>query len=778
MVSLADFSRANIDLVFFIYGTALVLMGLAALLEPKKQTGFPMKDTFHLLGWASIVHGVSVYLDMWALIKGYGSPAFALAKLGVLLTSYSFLFEFGRRSLLENKGGCSPGFAKTRLLGWQALPVLIVLLFGLAAFSTSFSVSAHALARYVISFPGTLLAGAAFISYARCQSPAVSNPAARKYFMLAGAAFLAYGAVGGLIPTKAAFFPADIINADSFFAATGLPVQLLRAAFAGLITWGVIGALRVFNWERDEIIQGVVFDNSRDCIANVGLDGKVLAMNGACLKAYELAGPWELTGKDAAGIMTPDPQGFRGALRRADGGEVTTLRYSALSRTRGEVWWDATVSPVRGLDQRVKSVLCVAKDITDQRRHHETQATLNDILSLAIEEAPLESVLESVLARVLAVTWLGLLKQGAILLTDPAGKYLSMKAQLGLDGKAQRTCANVPFGHCLCGKAALKGQTIFAEELDERHEVRFEGMLPHGHYCLPIKAGSKVLGVLTLYVPNGHKYEQAERDFLEAVASIIAKVLEYKALESKANQSQKMESLGRFAGAIAHDFNNILTGIKGFNSIALESLPKNSNALKYLQEAAAGIDKGSGLIRQILAFSRSQPAEMTVLDLNSVIEGLEKMLQMVLEKKVSLKLALEPGLPGILGNKSQLEQILVNLAVNARDAMPEGGNFSITTQAGGSCPVDMEPGQNPVRLSIADTGCGIPESLLARVFEPFFTTKPEGKGTGLGLPTVYSMVKLHKGAINVTSVQGRGTAFDICFPAAGVREPAEPARRA
>jgi signal transduction histidine kinase len=232
-----------------------------------------------------------------------------------------------------------------------------------------------------------------------------------------------------------------------------------------------------------------------------------------------------------------------------------------------------------------------------------------------------------------------------------------------------------------------------------------------------------------------------------------------------------MESLGQVAGAIAHDFNNILTGTKGFAALALETLPENSPALRYIKETAAGIDRGTELTQQLLAFSRNQPPEITELDLNAVITGMEAMLAMIFQHRIRIRLNLDTRSPcSIKGNKNQLEQILVNLAVNARDAMPKGGEFSITTLAdsgksGMHCAADFGISGQTIRLSISDTGCGIPKHLMARIFEPFFTTKAEGKGTGMGLATVYSIVKLHKGGISVTSQPDRGTTFDICFPA-------------
>ncbi|HOW89771.1 MAG TPA: ATP-binding protein, partial [Elusimicrobiales bacterium] len=273
-----------------------------------------------------------------------------------------------------------------------------------------------------------------------------------------------------------------------------------------------------------------------------------------------------------------------------------------------------------------------------------------------------------------------------------------------------------------------------------------------------------------------------QTDFLPAIAAQLGhRILRKQADDARKSameqlvHGQKMESLGRTAGAIAHDFNNILTGTKGFVSLALETLPQDAPVANYIRQAADGINRGAALTQQLLAFSRNQASEMSDLDLNAVIKGMDAMLNMLFQHRIRLKLELDPELPKIRGNKSQLEQILMNLAVNARDAMSGAGEFAITTlsrpeESGRACSAEYEITGRTIRLSVSDTGPGIPEDIIDKIFEPFFTTKAEGKGTGMGLSTVYALVKTHKGGISVTSKPGR-TTFDICFPAAALPEP-------
>ncbi len=239
--------------------------------------------------------------------------------------------------------------------------------------------------------------------------------------------------------------------------------------------------------------------------------------------------------------------------------------------------------------------------------------------------------------------------------------------------------------------------------------------------------------MLALYLREGHGFDQGEVDFLEAVCSIIVKAVEYKRLEENALHAQKLEALGQAAGAIAHDFNNILAGMKGFTQLALESLPETDRAARYVRETAGGVERGCVLVQQLLDFSRKKPAEMGDVDLNALITGMRPMLAMLVQSRVRIELSLAEGLPAIKGDKGQLEQIMVNLAVNARDAMkPSGGKLLITTGL-----VSGLPGTPAaVKLSVTDTGCGMTKEVAGRIFDPFFTTKPEGEGTGLGLAMV------------------------------------------
>ncbi|MEX2181739.1 MAG: ATP-binding protein [Gemmatimonadaceae bacterium] len=240
-------------------------------------------------------------------------------------------------------------------------------------------------------------------------------------------------------------------------------------------------------------------------------------------------------------------------------------------------------------------------------------------------------------------------------------------------------------------------------------------------------------------------------------------------LEAQYRQAQKMEGIGRLAGGIAHDLNNLLTVINGTVELALPSA-RNDPALRNdLIEIHRAGDRAAALTRQLLAFSRRQVMRPEVLDLNAVTTELLKMLTRVIGEDIVVETALAPDLGNIRADAGQVEQILMNLAVNARDAMPEGGTLTIATanveidEEFAARHVTMTPGRH-VRLTVSDTGIGMDDATQARIFEPFFTTKRVGKGTGLGLSTVYGIVKQSGGTIWLYSEAGHGTTFKIYFP--------------
>jgi len=258
------------------------------------------------------------------------------------------------------------------------------------------------------------------------------------------------------------------------------------------------------------------------------------------------------------------------------------------------------------------------------------------------------------------------------------------------------------------------------------------------------------------------------------VLLVIEDVTSQHSLQEQVRQAIKMESVGKLAGGVAHDFNNLLTGIGGYTDLLLRQASEDSSEYQDLLQIRELSDRAADLTRHLLAFSRRQPLQPRVVNLNSLIENLSKMLSRLIGEDIHLRF--DPGehLGNVEADPGQIEQVLLNLAVNARDAMPDGGELSIKTD---NVVIDREfardhvgssPGRT-VMLSVSDTGCGMDAETVAHIFEPFFTTKELGRGTGLGLSTVYGIVKQHGGSIWVYSAPGEGTTFRIYLPRVAAR---------
>ncbi|HEY0880584.1 MAG TPA: ATP-binding protein, partial [Archangium sp.] len=320
-------------------------------------------------------------------------------------------------------------------------------------------------------------------------------------------------------------------------------------------------------------------------------------------------------------------------------------------------------------------------------------------------------------------------------------------------------------------RALATGKPAVAEEIEiERFDGSGRATIINAAAPILDAAGKIIGGVVAeIDVTAQVRAEELARAAMERTARA----------EDQLRHAQKLEAVGQLAGGVAHDFNNLLTVIIASSEYLADELPAGSPLREEVDEVKKASDRASALVRQLLAFSRKQVLEPRVVDVNELLRGLERLLARLLSERHAL--AIRPASDALLCtlDAGQFEQVLVNLVVNSRDAMPTGGNIVIEADqlTLGAADVVETPGLQPgphVRLVVTDDGSGIPLEVQARVFEPFFTTKGPDRGTGLGLATVYGIVKQSGGAISFTSEPGRGTRFTILFPRAmaGSTQPA------
>lgn len=260
-----------------------------------------------------------------------------------------------------------------------------------------------------------------------------------------------------------------------------------------------------------------------------------------------------------------------------------------------------------------------------------------------------------------------------------------------------------------------------------------------------------------------------DHSHLERIVHVATDITERKRLEAQLLQAQKMEAVGHLAGGLAHDFNNILTVVLGYVQMSQENLSPDDELFQNLQQIREAGEKAAVLVCQLLAFSRQQIMQLQNLKINEVVDGLLKMIRRVIGEDIDLQFRSGPQLGTVHADSGQIEQVLMNLCVNARDAMSQGGTVTIETENvqinGEYCKKHSWASEGRyVLLRVTDTGHGMSEETLKQIFEPFFSTKEAGKGTGLGLSMVYGIVKQHNGTINVYSEVGKGTTFEIYLP--------------
>jgi len=295
--------------------------------------------------------------------------------------------------------------------------------------------------------------------------------------------------------------------------------------------------------------------------------------------------------------------------------------------------------------------------------------------------------------------------------------------------------------------------------------------------AIPVRTGDCTIGLIGFECRRAERsWAEHEVTLLRLMGEILVSALQrqrtelaLRESESKLVHAQKLEAVGRLAGGIAHDFNNLLTVILGFSRPLLRELPDTDPAREDLAEIHGAVERAAALTRQLLTFSRRQIVETEVVDVNAALSGLESLLGRLLGEDVELVLDLDPAIGGVEGDVHQLEQVVVNLAANARDAMPDGGTLQISTReqvldADRARGIGLPAAGSYVLLRVVDSGQGMDEQTRAQIFDPFFTTKEPGKGTGLGLSIAYSVVEQARGAIHVEGCAGKGTSFEIWLP--------------
>jgi len=480
---------------------------------------------------------------------------------------------------------------------------------------------------------------------------------------------------------------------------------------------------------------GHLFEAAADIIFEADAEGYFRFVNPQTLKMFGFA-PDEVIGRRFTEFIRADyrPQILQHYYQQTTGGRLNSyIEFPAITKDGSEVWLGQNAWVMTDGLGRLVGMQAVARDITERRKAEE---------SLRTAEAKYRGLVEQSLMGVY------ISQNGRIMYANPKAAEII--------GYAQQELIDSPNAY------------QFIHEQDRalvRDQVaRLDATRPSVQLTIRVvRKGGEVMQVEAFCSLTEFGNERA---ILTTVHDISDRVK----LEDQLRQAQKMEAVGRLAGGIAHDFNNLLTAIRGNAELMSHRVKKDPAMSAEVDEILHAADRAASLTRQLLAFSRKQVLQPVALDLNESIGGVSRMARRLIGADVQLRLELADSVSPILADPAQVEQVLLNLIVNARDAMPSGGTITVETAdvvLGPDAPEIVQAGIAAgafVNLVVRDDGIGMDQATQARIFEPFFTTKETGRGTGLGLATVYGIIRQTGGAITVVSERGKGARFSVYLP--------------
>ncbi len=534
-----------------------------------------------------------------------------------------------------------------------------------------------------------------------------------------------------------------------------------------------------------------LFEESKDVVYITSRDGKLIDVSPSAVSLFGYTRK-ELIERDVHGLYVDaeDRHRFQQEIEQSEFVRDFPVRLLNKDGTPRDCLLTSTVR--RAQDGSPLGYQGIIRDVTEQRRAERVRDRELRALRVIADAAVHASDIPDLCGRVLD-GFLGILgfDVGTIRLYDADERLLIPVAMSGIgpDDEDKIEPQSIESTFHTAALVARTREPIFApdirnHEISSTHAERLNELGIAAAIGWPImSAKNKLIAVMQLMAHEPREIREEERVFFETIAGMLSAAIERKKAEEEKDQiqaqllqAQKMEAVGTLASGVAHDFNNLLTAIQGFAELAMTSARESEPIHGDLEKIRSAAERGAVLVRQLLLFSRREQMQLVPLDLNRTTQGIIRMLTPLIGEDIAVSVVPGQDLWPIMADEGNIQQVLMNLALNARDAMPDGGTLTIRTEnvlpGEARCPDAGECGAGRlVCLSVEDTGIGMDEATRARIFEPFFSTKGPAKGTGLGLAVVYGIIEQHGGWIDIESAPGRGSTFRICLPTTDI-EPA------
>jgi PAS domain S-box-containing protein len=527
-----------------------------------------------------------------------------------------------------------------------------------------------------------------------------------------------------------------------------------------------------------------LFEESKDVVYITSRDGKLIDISPSAVSLFGYTRR-ELIEMDVHGLYVDaeDRHRFQEEIEKSE--FVRDFPVRLLNKNGGPRDCLLTSTVRRAQDGSALGYQGIIRDVTERRRaermRDRERCALRVIADAAFHATDIPGLCDRVLDGFLDILGFDV---GTIRLYDDAERLLMPVAVSGVgpDDRGKIEPQSIESTFHTAALVARTREPIFAPDIREHeisstHGERLNELGVAAVIGWPIVSSKgDLIAVMQLMAREPKEIREEERVFFETIAGMLSAVIERKEAEEEKDRiqaqllhAQKMEAVGTLASGVAHDFNNLLTAIQGFAELAMGSTQETSPLHADLEKIRSAAERGAALVRQLLLFSRREEMRLVPLDLNNTTRGITRMLGPLIGEDVEVRVVLDDALWPILADEGNIQQVLMNLALNARDAMPDGGTLTIRTE-------NVVPGEDRaveagecgagriVCLSVEDTGTGMDDATRARIFEPFFSTKGPAKGTGLGLAVVYGIVEQHGGWIDVESAPGRGSSFRVCLP--------------